>query len=68
MDEDRLIEIESKLAYQEDLLASLNEALTSQQARISELEQLCRTLAERLRSISDAAGTDTTEDEEPPHY
>ena len=68
VDEDRLIEIESKLAYQEDLLASLNDALTDQQSQLTELGKLCRSIAERLQALADAAGTDAIEDDKPPHY
>ena len=66
--EERLIEIESKLAFQEDLLAELNAALTNQQAQISALEQLCRTLRERLSSLAAGMATEDREHEKPPHY
>lgn len=68
MDENRLIDIETKLAYQEQLLEELNQVVTQQQARISQLEELCRTLAERLRSQGDVAGGPDADDEPPPHY
>ena len=68
MNDDRLIEIETKLAHQEHLLAELNDALTSQQAQITDLETLCRTLIERMRSMSEGGGPDGQPDERPPHY
>ena len=45
MNEQRLIEIETKLAHQEHLLSSLDDALTRQQAQLTRLEELCRSLA-----------------------
>lgn len=61
-----MIEIETRLAHQEHLLGDLNDALTSQQAQISSLETLCRSLLERLREVlNDSPGT---VDERPPHY
>lgn len=68
MSEDRLIDIESKLAHQEQLLNELNEVLTEQQGRIMQLEQLSTSLIERVRAIGDAAPGDGPVDERPPHY
>lgn len=68
MTEDRLVDIESKLAHQEYLLAELNDVITKQQENIMRLESLCDSLAQRMRSISDALPADTPLDEKPPHY
>ena len=68
MSEDRLIDIESKLAHQDQLLMELNEVLTAQQGRIMQLEQLSTSLIERVRAIDDATPGDGPADERPPHY
>ncbi len=68
MDENRAIEIETKLAHQEHLLSELNDALTGQQAQISRLERLCRSLIVRVKSLSAGVPADETLDERPPHY
>jgi SlyX protein len=68
MSEDRLIDIESKLAHQEQLLIELNEVLTQQQGRLMQLEQLSTSLLERVRAIGDAAPEDGPINERPPHY
>ena len=68
MSNERLIEIESKLAHQEQLLSELNDVVTEQQAKIMQLEQLNASLIERVRAIGDAAPGDDPEDERPPHY
>lgn len=68
MDEDRLIEIESKLAHQDHLLSQLNAALTDQQAQLTQVIELCQTLIERLRGGSDGGASDDAADERPPHY
>jgi SlyX protein len=68
MSDDRLIDIESKLAHQDQLLFELNEVLTEQQARIMQLEQLSKSLIDRVRAIGDAAPDDGPVDERPPHY
>ncbi len=68
MDEDRLIDIETKIAHQEQLLSELNEALTDQQAQIGRLESLCQSLMDRLKSLVDNAAAEQASDERPPHY
>lgn len=68
MSEDRLIDIETKLAHQDQLLIELNEVLTEQQGRIMQLEQLSSSLIERVRAIGDAAPEEGPVDERPPHY
>ena len=68
MDENRLIDIESKLAHQEHLMAELNAALTDQQMQLTQLQDLCESLVERIRSLSDAGPAGDPADERPPHY
>ncbi len=68
MDDDRLIDIETKLAHQEHLLSELNEALSDQQAQIGRLELLCQSLIDRVKSLAEGAGADQASNERPPHY
>jgi len=68
VDEDRMIDIESKLAHQEHMLAELNTAVTNQQAQLTALEDLCETLVGRVRSLSEAAPDSDPANERPPHY
>ena len=42
MSEERFIDLETRLAHQDQLLHELDEVVTAQQARIMQLEQLCR--------------------------
>ena len=68
MSEDRLIDLESKLAHQDQLLNELNDVVTEQQARIMQLEQLSASLMERVRSIGESTPDDAAQNERPPHY
>lgn len=68
MNEDRLIELETRLTYQEATLQDLNLALAQQQARISDLEALCRHLSERVARLGQDTFKGTAADEVPPHY
>lgn len=69
MSDDRLIEIETKLAFQEDTIQALNAALCRQQKQIDQLEATLALLVERYRQLSleqDAGGKPAHEI--PPHY
>lgn len=68
MSEERFIDLESRLAHQDQLLYELNEVVTGQQAKIMRLDALCQSLIERFRSLADMAGDGDAGDERPPHY
>jgi SlyX protein len=68
MNDDRLENIETKLAHQEQLLIELNDALAKQQDSIMTLEQLCASMAERVRSMGESEPALSPTDERPPHY
>lgn len=68
MDEERIIEIETKLAHQEHTVQQLNDVVTEQGSRISQLEDLCRALVDRLQSLSSNLPAAAEQDERPPHY
>ncbi len=68
MSAERLVEIESKLAHQDQLLLDLNEVVTDQQARLMQLEEQYRLLVERVRSLGDALPGGDSAPERPPHY
>lgn len=69
MNDDRLIELEIKAAYQEDLLQALNKIVSGQQQQIQRLEATCQLLNERIKSLStEGAGGGESIDEVPPHY
>jgi len=67
MSDERLVEIESKLAHQDQLLLELNDALTLQQEKIMRLEELSKTLLDRVRALGEAVPGDA-QDARPPHY
>jgi len=68
MNDDRIIELEIKTAYQEDLLQALNKIVAGQQQQIDRLEATCRMLNERIKSLSIESSTSENIDEVPPHY
>ena len=68
MNDDRIIELEIKVAYQEDLLQELNKIVGQQQQQIDRLESTCRLLNERIKRVSIESGSAENSDEVPPHY
>jgi SlyX protein len=68
MDEARLIELETKLAYLEETLQVLNQVVARQSTQLDQLEALCRELAERSRNAAEGVFRGSAADEVPPHY
>ena len=68
MSEERFIDLESRLAHQDQMLNELNDVVTGQQARLMQLEELCRTLVDRVRSLGEGVAAGDPADERPPHY
>lgn len=68
MNEDRLIDLETRFAYQEETLRVLNEVVTRQQQQIERLELTCRQLLERVERVGDGGVKGSLQDEVPPHY
>lgn len=68
MSEHRIIEIETRLAYQDQLLADLNDVVTVQQKQIMQLEELCRSIVERVRDMAHTEPMQNRSIEPPPHY
>jgi SlyX protein len=65
-DEDRFIDIEIKLAHQEDLVETLNQTVYQQARRIDKLEAMLAKLAEHVRNLQEAGQQPVNE--RPPHY
>lgn len=68
MTEKRLTEIESKLAYQEDLIQDLNQIVIKMQKQIDDLELRNQILSDNLKQIEQALPNDQNHHEVPPHY
>ena len=64
--EDRFVNLEIKLAQQEDLLDELNKTIYRQERRIDELEAMIAKLADHVRTMRDAGQGPLNE--RPPHY
>lgn len=65
---ERLIDIETKLAFQEHALAELNDAVLRQQAEIRRLTAQVEVLTDRLRALAPSPIASQAEETPPPHY
>jgi len=65
----RLIEIETKLAYQEDLLQSLNTILIEQRNMMDFLAKRVEKVQSELEAVAESSQfSNKPDDELPPHY
>ncbi len=69
MDDDRILTIETKIAYQEKTIRELNDELYRQAREIDKLTTLCNTLLKQNKALSELAiGSTGPANEKPPHY
>jgi SlyX protein len=66
--EHRLIDLETRLAYQDEAIRSLSDTVARQQKQLDQLESLARQLLERVRTLNEPVFKGTPADEIPPHY
>lgn len=64
--EERITELESRLAFQDDTIQALNDVLVTQQRMVERLQLQVEALAKRQEEVS--GQFEGTEDEAPPHY
>lgn len=68
MKEERFIDLETRIAYQENLIQELNDVVTKQQMTIDQMERTLSVLVARVRDLMEGMGEGTVIDEKPPHY
>jgi SlyX protein len=65
--QNELVALETKLAFQEDLIQALNRTVSAQQQELLELRRDVEQLQTQLRALAPSLGDGIT-DEPPPHY
>jgi len=65
---ERLVNIETKISFQEDLIEELNKVVYQQQKKLNQLEVMCISLANHIRSLSETENEIGVSNERPPHY
>ena len=64
----RVEELETQMAFQDDIHESLNATVAKQDSEIIELKRQFSMLSDRLKDIGNATGGAQQQDETPPHY
>ncbi|MEM7708181.1 MAG: SlyX family protein [Pseudomonadota bacterium] len=66
---DELVDLQSRVAFQENTLNQLDAVVVTQQKQIDKLERAVAVLAQRLGSLEQTSGlVDGADDQPPPHY
>ncbi len=68
MNESRIIELETKLAFAEDLLETLNQTVIRQQKQIGSLQEQFRLLHQQVKESQADSEPRNLQEEIPPHY
>jgi SlyX protein len=68
MTEKRLVEIETKVAFQDNTIKELNDIIYQHQKEIDRLTTLCESLLEQSKAQSPNISYAEAKDEKPPHY
>jgi SlyX protein len=66
--EERIVELETKLSFQEHLIQELNEALTHQQQQLDVLQHKLDTVREQIQAGLSDDIKPVSEEVPPPHY
>ncbi|MDQ6995723.1 MAG: SlyX family protein [Mariprofundaceae bacterium] len=66
--EEGMIELQTKYAYQEDLLQTLNEVVTQQQQELARLKEDMKRMQVSLRGMMSSQLARPDEEVPPPHY
>jgi len=66
--EKRMVELETKLSFQERLIQELNEALTHQQQQLDALQHKLDTMHEQIQADLSDETKPASEEVPPPHY
>jgi len=66
--EERLVNIETKITFQEDLIEELNKTVYQQQQKLDRLERICESLVRHIEALEEAGSEVKQVNERPPHY
>lgn len=65
---DRVNELETRVAFQENTISELNDVVSAQERRITRLERDLSALMEQIKIIAPSLIASASEETPPPHY
>ena len=66
--EEKLADLQTRIAFQDQEIQTLNDALIGQQQQIDKLAEQLRVLQDKLKDISSSSVIPQSEEKPPPHY
>ena len=68
MSKEKIVDLESRLAFQESLLQDLNDVMADQQQQIMLLREQVAALFSRIEAMAEPTVRDPADETPPPHY
>jgi len=65
---DDIIDLQTRVAFQDDLIEELNQVLTSQQQQITRLEMSMGVMRSQIQTMQSSQAEDNGVEPPPPHY
>jgi len=65
---DRIAELESQIAFQDNTIQELNDIVTRQQKQLEDLSAAVKLLLNQVKQLNDVVGAPEGEEPPPPHY
>ena len=66
--ENKIIDLQSKLAFQDETINELNVVITDQQNQLDQLREEIRLLGLRIASVAQSSSASEEKEPPPPHY
>jgi SlyX protein len=66
--EEAILELQTKLSFQEDLLENLNQVIIDQQGQIAKLERTVESIIGQMHNMQSSIQDNRQQQEIPPHY
>jgi len=66
--ENRIIELETKMAFQDETINDLNAIITDQQFQLDQIREEIRLLTLRFQTVAESSNVSNEKEPPPPHY